>query len=96
MSDGCLPDVAGLAGELGFSCADAPAPLRLRHPAELSNWTLPAVDGTTPSGTATGVLGYAAACFVIAALLVTAVFRLRPPAVKAERAGAQPKAGATR
>ncbi|CAJ1505017.1 hypothetical protein MU0083_003584 [[Mycobacterium] kokjensenii] len=42
-----------------------------------------AVEGVTPSGTATGSLAYAAACFVAAALLVIAMFALRGRAAAA-------------
>ncbi|OIN80219.1 hypothetical protein BMG05_13350 [Mycobacterium malmoense] len=50
MSNICIPDVARLADELGFSCAHAPALIHLRNPMELANWTLPLLEFAVVAG----------------------------------------------
>jgi hypothetical protein len=53
-----------------------------------------AVHGRTASGAATGILGYAAVCFGIAALLVTAMFTLKPASGTSAQLGGAASASA--
>jgi hypothetical protein len=50
LSDICIPDVARLAAQLGFSCDNAPAFIHLRNPTGLANWTLPLLELTIIAG----------------------------------------------
>ncbi|MEV5651981.1 hypothetical protein AB0L57_27360 [Nocardia sp. NPDC052254] len=50
MSDICLAEVERLAGELGFSCANASPFVTLRDPLHPANWTLPLLEFTVVAG----------------------------------------------
>ncbi|MET7769415.1 hypothetical protein [Nocardia sp. NPDC005366] len=50
MADHCAPTFERLAGELGFSCAEAGGLVELRNPFALENWTLPVLEFTIVLG----------------------------------------------
>ncbi|MET8654595.1 hypothetical protein [Nocardia aurea] len=50
MTDHCAPTFEKLAGELGFSCAEAGGLFEVRNPFALENWTLPVLELTIVLG----------------------------------------------
>ncbi|MFD6273343.1 hypothetical protein [Nocardia asteroides] len=50
MSEHCSPTFADLAGQLGFSCAEAGGLVEFRNPFGLENWTLPVLELTIVIG----------------------------------------------